>query len=324
VTSRSPLDAFQVRGAVVIGTDGYLVGVSAVSSDGHPGLQIEGLAAINTWPARDRIRAAILNSGLPWPAHAVTVSLTPVRMPERGDSLDLAIAVAVLATAGSIPPSAADSCLLFAALGLDGKLRPTPGIRAAAVAAAAAGCPRLIVASSQADEADEVPGIAVTGCRTLAEVRARLRHGLLSPPVLHAHRLASLERRTAPLPDLGEIPQPPSGHLMQSGYAWIKRLPVGWCAEPVWGREGWDLGAWPLAIVALYIDADRGLHAVATYTEGDVTAKRYAGRGALYVAVNEIAEFHWRLGQAQGPDDLPEDSGLLTRHCGPYRGGMDD
>ena len=81
MTSHSPLDAFQVRGAVVIGTDGYLVGVSAVSSDDHSGLHIEGLAAIDTWTARDRIRAAILNGGLPWPARAVTVSLTPVRMP---------------------------------------------------------------------------------------------------------------------------------------------------------------------------------------------------------------------------------------------------
>jgi hypothetical protein len=270
VTSHSPLDAFQVRGAVVIGTDGYLVGVSAVSSDDHPGLHIEGLAAIDTWTARDRIRAAILNGGLPWPARAVTVSLTPVRMPERGDSLDLAIAVAA---AGSIPPSAADGCLLFAALGLDGKLRPTPGIQAAAVAAAAAGCTRLIVASGQPDEVDAVPGIAVTGCRTLAEVRARLRHGFPSPPALRTHRMAGLEERLAPLPDLGDIPRPPSGDLIQSGYAWIDRLPLGWCAEPVWGQEGWDLGAWPLAVAALYIDAEHERYAVATFTGGDVTGQ---------------------------------------------------
>ena len=52
--------------------------------------------------------------------------------------------------------------------------------------------------------------------------------------------------------------------------------------------------------------------------EGDVDVKRYKSRGALYVAVNNIAEFHWRLGQSRGPRDLPEGRGLLAHHSGPY------
>ena len=130
-------------------------------------------------------------------------------------------------------------------------------------------------------------------------------------------RLVALDERLAPLPDLGDIPRP--GPVSGTGYDWMEALPHGWHAEPLWGRDGWDLGAWPIIAVALFADEERERYAVATYTEGDVTVQRYATRGALYVAVNEIAEFHWRLGQSIGPDDLPEGSGLLAKHCGPYR-----
>lgn len=56
---------------------------------------------------------------------------------------------------------------------------------------------------------------------------------------------------------------------------------------------------------------------VATFTEHDVTVRRYRSRGALRAAVNEIAEFHWRIGQSQGLNDRPEGSGLLAKHFGP-------
>jgi hypothetical protein len=134
-------------------------------------------------------------------------------------------------------------------------------------------------------------------------------------------RLADLDERLAPLPDLGDIPRPPQGHRFGNGYEWMNEgLPEGWHPEPIWGRYGWDLGAWPLVVVALYIDDEHNHYAVAEYVEGDVSVKRYKSRGALYVAVNNIAEFHWRLGQSRGPRDLPEGRGLLAHHTGPYPG----
>lgn len=134
-----------------------------------------------------------------------------------------------------------------------------------------------------------------------------------------AARLADLAERLAPLPELGDIPRPPQGHNFGDGYEWMEEaLPEGWHAEPVWGRDGWNLGAWPLVVVALYINDERTHYAVAEYVEGDVDVTRYKSRGALYVAVNKIAEFHWRLGQSRGPRDLPEGEGLLAHHTGPY------
>jgi hypothetical protein len=134
-----------------------------------------------------------------------------------------------------------------------------------------------------------------------------------------AARLADLDERLAPLPDLGDIPRPRWGHAFGDGYEWMEEgLPEGWHAEPIWGRYGWDLGSWPLVVIALYIDDEHGRYAVTEYVEGDLDVKRYKSRGALYVAVNQIAEFHWRLGQSRGPRDLPEGQGLLPHHTGPY------
>jgi hypothetical protein len=136
-----------------------------------------------------------------------------------------------------------------------------------------------------------------------------------------AARLIGIEERLGPLPDLGNIPRPPQGHRFGNGYEWMNEgLPEGWHPEPIWGRDGWDLGGWPLVVVALYIDDEHGHFAVAEYVEGDVNVQRYKSRGALYVAVNNIAEFHWRMEQSHGPRDLPEGEGLLAHHTGPYPG----
>lgn len=61
----------------------------------------------------------------------------------------------------------------------------------------------------------------------------------------------------------------------------MNALPEGWHAEASWGRDGWDLGAWPLIAVALYADDEHGRYAAATFVEGDVTIARYASHQAL-------------------------------------------
>ena len=86
---------------------------------------------------RDRIRAAIVNSGETWPTQEITVSL-PVRLPERS-SADLAIAVSVLAADGAVPAAALAGVMFLAELGLDGCLRPVPGVLPAITAAAEGG-----------------------------------------------------------------------------------------------------------------------------------------------------------------------------------------
>src|ERR1700691_5649673 len=88
--------AGQACAAAVIGIDGYRVEATAAITDGPPGLHILGLHESGTRETRDRVWAAILNSGEGWPGRAITVDLLPASLPKRGSSFDLAIAVAVL------------------------------------------------------------------------------------------------------------------------------------------------------------------------------------------------------------------------------------
>ena len=126
-----------------------------------------------TREARDRIRAAIVNSGETWPAPEITVSL-PARLPERS-SADLAIAVSVLAANGAVPAAALAGVVFLAELGLDGSLRPVPGVQPAVAAAAESGPGTVIVASGDAAEAALMPGMRVIAAHTLAEVTEWLR-----------------------------------------------------------------------------------------------------------------------------------------------------
>jgi magnesium chelatase family protein len=163
------------RGAVVVGADGHLVDAVARITAGPAGLFILGLPETGTREARDRIRAAILNSALPCPPRAIAVDLLPASLPKRGTSLDLAIAVAMLTAIGAIPADAANGYLFAAGLGLDGRMRPVPGVLPMVLAAAGTGCTRAIVAPGNAAEAATVPGVTATGCQSLQAAPAWLR-----------------------------------------------------------------------------------------------------------------------------------------------------
>src|SRR5262249_56199501 len=78
--------------------------------------------------ARDRIRAAIINSREQWPQRRITVGLSPASLPKRGSGFDLGIALSILAAAGAIPAAAIDGVAFLGELGLDGPLRPVRGV----------------------------------------------------------------------------------------------------------------------------------------------------------------------------------------------------
>ena len=157
------------------GVEGHCVEVHAGTGPGPAGLLLSGLPAVALRETRDRIRAAVLNSGEAWPQGAITVELTPASLPKRGSSFDLAIAVAILTAAGTVPATAARRAAFAAELGLDGQLRPVRGVLPAVAAAAAAGLARVIVPTGNAAETALVPRIAVIGSPTLAAVLAWLR-----------------------------------------------------------------------------------------------------------------------------------------------------
>src|ERR1017187_9634579 len=170
-------DAGRACTAAVIGIDGYPVEADVLITNGPAGLRILGLHETGSRETRDRVRAAIINSGQPWPGRTITVDLLPASLPKRGSSFDLAIAVAVLTAPGAIPADAVERCVFVAELGLDGSLRPVRGVVPALLAAADAGCTRAVVAAGNAAEAVMVPGLAVVACQSLWAVLAWLRGG---------------------------------------------------------------------------------------------------------------------------------------------------
>ena len=157
------------------GVDGHVVEVEADLSAGLPGLTFTGLADAAVVEARDRIRAAVLNSGADWPNRRITLALLPADVRKVGSRFDLAMALAVLAAAGAVPPASIAGAAWIAELGLDGRLRPIRGVLPAVIAAKHAGIEHVVVAQGNAAEAALVSGVDIRAAQTLAEVIAWLR-----------------------------------------------------------------------------------------------------------------------------------------------------
>src|SRR6202046_5419279 len=153
----------------LVGVRGHLIEVEADIASGLPATIVVGLPDAALREARDRIRAAIVNSGQTWPNSKITVGLSPAALPKRGSGFDLAIAVAVLAAAEAVPAAALAGKMFLAELGLDGRLRPVPGVLPAVVATAP-GADIVVVAAQNAEEASLVPGVTVIGANCLSEV----------------------------------------------------------------------------------------------------------------------------------------------------------
>ncbi len=168
----------------LIGVTGHVVDIEVDIANGLVGMIMVGLPDTALREARDRIRAAIANSGEEWPHRKITVGLSPASMPKRGSWFDLAIAVGVLAASGQVPQGAATGVMFFGELGLDGRLRPVRGVLPAVAAAAKAGFGKVMVAEQNAAEAVLVPGVRVIGASSLTGALNWLR-GLRGMPGPH-------------------------------------------------------------------------------------------------------------------------------------------
>ncbi len=166
------------------GVQGTVVEVEADLAPGLPGLTIIGLPDTALSESRDRVRAAVLNSGEAWPQRRITLGLSPATLPKHGSGFDLSMAVAVLAAANAVPRQALERVVLFGELGLDGRVRPIRGVLPAALAAAAAGFERVIVPLANAAEARLVPDLDVWSVESLSELVSILRSGRAPAAVL--------------------------------------------------------------------------------------------------------------------------------------------
>ncbi len=165
----------RTNSVALIGVSGQVVEIEVDIANGLVGTILVGLPDTALREARDRIRAAIVNSGEEWPQRKITIALSPASLPKRGSWFDLAIAIGVLAAAGKVPRAAVDGVMFFGELGLDGTLRPVRGVLPAVAAAVDAGFNKVMVAEQNAAEAVLVPGVHVIAARSLTGAADWLR-----------------------------------------------------------------------------------------------------------------------------------------------------
>ena len=161
-----------VASATLSGAVGRPVSVEVHVSNGLPGFTIVGLPDAAVREARDRVRAAILSSGLSWPLRRVTVNLAPSGMRKGGAGLDLPIAVGLLVATGEVDAASTQALAFCGELGLNGSLRHVPGMIALADATAPLG---LVVPLCDVREAALVRGGDVHGAATLGDLARVLR-----------------------------------------------------------------------------------------------------------------------------------------------------
>lgn len=163
-----------VRSAILLGVEGRMVRVEVHVSNGIPGYTVVGLPDTAVRESRERVRAALLSSNFSWPLKRVTVNLAPSALRKSGAGLDLPFALGVMLAAEELPANALEGVGVIGELGLDGSLRPVPGILVLVDALRAAGTSAVLVPADNAAEAALVDGVSILPCATLTEARARL------------------------------------------------------------------------------------------------------------------------------------------------------
>lgn len=152
-----------------LGVDAYLVDVETSLAPGDPKFNIVGLPDNAVKESRERVFAAIKNSGFHYPTGRLSVNLAPADVRKEGSAFDLAIALGTLLTTGEVSSDVAEHFVFLGELALDGALRPVHGALVIALEAKARGVKGIILPKENAKEAGMVDGIAVYPMNSLRE-----------------------------------------------------------------------------------------------------------------------------------------------------------
>ncbi|MES2123284.1 MAG: YifB family Mg chelatase-like AAA ATPase [Gemmatimonadota bacterium] len=173
----------RIRSATVLGVEALPVDVEVDIANGLPSFTTVGLPLGAVKEGRERVAAALVNSGYQLPLRRITVNLAPADMQKRGSAFDLPIAIGILVASGQLEAGALDTTLLLGELGLEGDLRPVRGALPMALAARALGHTEMLLPTGNVAEAAVVAGIAVRGAATLLDVTRHLRGEARLPAV---------------------------------------------------------------------------------------------------------------------------------------------
>lgn len=165
-----------------VGFDGKLIEIECDITQGLPATQIIGMAHKSIDEAKDRVRGAIKNSLLEYPAKRVTLNLAPADLPKDGTHYDLALAVAILLSSGQLRKNDVKDCLFVGELALDGTVRPVPGVISFAEIARSNRITTLFVPAGNVDQASLVDDVTVIGVPTLQALYLHLKQEVILKP----------------------------------------------------------------------------------------------------------------------------------------------
>ncbi|MBD1599867.1 YifB family Mg chelatase-like AAA ATPase [Pseudomonas typographi] len=193
-----PLAIAYSRAQVGVGAPAVMV--EAHLANGLPSLTLVGLPEASVKESKDRVRSAIVNSGLAFPAQRITLNLAPADLPKDGGRFDLPIALGILASSGQVPLKALEGIECLGELALSGAIRPVQGVLPAALAARDAGR-MLVVPKENAEEASLASGLKVLASEHLVELVAHFNEQQ-TLPLFRANGLLLVAK---PYPDLAEV-----------------------------------------------------------------------------------------------------------------------
>jgi magnesium chelatase family protein len=190
----------KVTSAVVMGVDAHEVQVEVDIAGGLPAVMVVGLPDIAVQESKERVRAAIKNAGLPFPASRVIINLAPADIRKEGPAFDLPIALAILCAQGIIPHDALTSTVVSGELALDGLLRPVKGAINIGLFAAQQRLQRVIVPPENASEVAVLDTVETIAPKSLTE----LVRFLQGRETLVPHTFAA-EDTTLSVPDFQDV-----------------------------------------------------------------------------------------------------------------------
>ena len=183
-----------------VGVEAPVVTVEAHLANGLPALTLVGLPETAVKESKDRVRSAIINSSLEFPARRITLNLAPADLPKDGGRFDLAIALGILAASGQLPIKALEQVECLGELALSGAIRPVQGVLPAALAARAAGRV-LVVPLANAEEACLASGLTVIAVEHLLQAVAHFAGRVVIEPYV----ASGLLHVSKPYPDLSDV-----------------------------------------------------------------------------------------------------------------------
>ena len=206
---RSSMTLSVVYSRALVGLHAPEVQVEVHLANGLPSFTLVGLADTEVKEARERVRAALAQSGFAFPHNKrITVNLAPADLPKESGRFDLPIALGVLAAQGLLDAERLARCEFAGELSLAGELRPVRGALALALAVREAGCERrLVLPAACAGEAAKVAGVDVRAARTLGDVVEAFLpgEGDAAPAELPRPDPEAVSPPPAPVPDLADV-----------------------------------------------------------------------------------------------------------------------